>query len=200
MDEQCVPLMRVMRDPAVGKGEDEKTSWKASFMKPANPTGEFLRWWAEPTNQLAHSEPWQQPPRQSKTVVWCVRVCVRVFVWMGWGGGRCLNICVSEKSVSVRLITFPIKSISSLFRSFVEAGVSRRLLICRVHRRLSCFHPMSGRLIEDLMNSLLRSPINSRGARTYAQAQVCVCINRIERKIRPSWIRQKLIVEQLMYR
>lgn len=38
---QCVAIMSIMRDTVVGKEGGEKTSRKASFMKPANPAGEF---------------------------------------------------------------------------------------------------------------------------------------------------------------
>lgn len=102
----------------------------------------------------------------------------------------------------------PIKSVSSVFRSCVGAAVSctqtaSSVLIYCVHwrLRLSRFHPMSDRLIDDLMNSLLRSPINTQDTCwPNTHRQVCACINRIERKIHSSWVRQKLIVEQLMYR
>lgn len=35
-------IMSVMKDPADGEERDNLTSRKASFMEPANPTGEFL--------------------------------------------------------------------------------------------------------------------------------------------------------------
>lgn len=107
-DEQCVAIPRVMRDPGV----DGKTSWKASFTEPANPNGEFLRWWAEATNQFAHAEPWQQP-----------HLC-DVWVCVDGGGVVFTSVCVCEKCVFARSrsrvsVSSSIRSVSSVFRSCV---------------------------------------------------------------------------------
>ena len=179
-----------MRDPAVDRGWDGKTSWKASVTEPANPTGEFLRWWAEATNQFAHAEPWQQPPRQSETLVWCVVcVCVCVCVCAGMGMGVAFTsvwvwkvcTCASSRAISYKTCLLCIQGLCGSCRvththththTHIHTLPPCALIYCVHWRlRLSRSHPMSDRLIDDLMNSLLRCPINTLTWHTHR----CVC-------------------------
>lgn len=189
-------IMSVMKDPADGEERDNLTSRKASFMEPANPTGEFLRWGAGAANQHAHSEPWQQPPRKNETVVWSVRACA------------CVCVCVCKivltsvwvKSVSVWLITSPTKpALPLLYSDLVWELVCpfRSAVYTDHYGWLFSFHEWQ---INWWPHECIITVFYKHAARAAQYSRRCVCINTIQQKICPSWIRQKLIVEQLMCR
>ena len=198
-----------MRDPAVGSGGDGKTTKQPTnqanlslLNQPIQLVSSYGDEPRRPINSLILSLGNNLPAKRN-SVVWCESV------WIGRGGGAAsVSVCVSEKCVFVQSCStgrvcgsykIGLLCIQVLCtRCRVTPAATSVLIHCGHWRlRLSHFYPVSGRLIDDLMNSSLWSPTNTRPG-----TQTGVRLHKQDRAgtIRPSLVRQELIAEQLMER
>lgn len=134
------------------------------------------------------------PAKRNSSVI-CVYMRVCVCVW----GSICAVLLQSDCAA---------RNVFFVFRSCVGAAVSHRLpclFWSTVYIGVSDWASFIPWLTDELMTSwihyydLLQMQTHAE-PNTQTHTQVCACIKSIEWKICPSWVRQKLIVEQLMYR